>query len=130
MSYLLGIKVPSTSNEYYLSQTKYAFNLLSRDRLTDKKTVNKPLENNAPINTTHGEPLSDPTLYHHLVDNLIYLIVTLPDISHAMHIVSQFMFAPRSTHYAIVLWILRYVKCTIFHRLQFLSQSTDSPCLF
>ncbi|GFS29789.1 leucine-rich repeat protein kinase family protein [Actinidia rufa] len=56
-----------------------------------------------------------------LIDNLIYLTVTCPDIAHAVHLVSQFMSAPRSTHYAA---ILRYVKGTLFHGLHFSSQSS------
>ncbi|GFY96873.1 hypothetical protein Acr_11g0011790 [Actinidia rufa] len=106
----LGIEVSSTSDGYSLSQTKYASDLLSRAGLTDNKTVDTPLENNIRLNTSNGEPLSDLTLYHQLVGSLIYLTVTRPDISHAVHIVSQFMSAPRSTHYAAALRILRYVK--------------------
>jgi hypothetical protein len=41
-----------------------------------------------------------------------------------VHIVSQFMVAPRSLHYAAVLRILRYLKDTLFHGLHFLSQSS------
>ncbi|GFZ03463.1 hypothetical protein Acr_16g0000870 [Actinidia rufa] len=81
-------------------------------------------ENNVRLNTSDGEPLSDPTLYRQLVGSLIYLTVTRLDISHVVHIVSQFMFAPRSTHYAAALRILRYVKGTIFHGLHFSSQSS------
>jgi hypothetical protein len=36
-----------------------------------------------------------------------------------VHLVSQFMTAPRSVHYAAVLRILRYVKGTLFHGLHF-----------
>ncbi|GFY92952.1 hypothetical protein Acr_08g0013480 [Actinidia rufa] len=106
----------------YLSQTKYASDLLSRAGLTDNKTVDTLLENNVRINTSDGEPLSDPTLYRQLVGSLIYLTDTRPDISHAMHIVSQFMSAPRSIHYATALRILRYVKG--FHGLHFSSRSS------
>ena len=76
LSYFLGIEVLSTFDGYYLSQTKYVSDLLSRARLTDNKTVDTPLENNVRFNTTDGEPLSDLTLYRQLVGNLIYLIVT------------------------------------------------------
>ena len=53
-----------------------------------------------------GEPISDATRYRQLVDSLIYLIVTRPDISHAVGMVSKFMGAPRFVHYAAVLRIL------------------------
>uniref|UniRef100_A0A2N9HIN2 Integrase catalytic domain-containing protein n=1 Tax=Fagus sylvatica TaxID=28930 RepID=A0A2N9HIN2_FAGSY len=55
--------------------------------------------------------------------NLVYLAVTRPDISYAVHQVSQFMSAPRSTHYVVVLYILRYLKGTLFHGLHFSAQS-------
>jgi hypothetical protein len=59
-----------------------------------------------------------------LVGSLIYLIVTRLDLAYAVHLVSQFMFAPRFTHYAAVLRILRYIKGTLFHGLHFSAQSS------
>uniref|UniRef100_A0A2N9HB99 Integrase catalytic domain-containing protein n=1 Tax=Fagus sylvatica TaxID=28930 RepID=A0A2N9HB99_FAGSY len=59
-----------------------------------------------------------------LVESLVYLTVTRPDISYAVHIVIQFMVAPRSLHYAVVLRILWYLKGTLFHGLHFSSQSS------
>jgi hypothetical protein len=67
--------------------------------------------------------LPDPTLYRQLVGSLVYLTVTRPNISYAVHQVSQFMSAPRSTHYVAVLRILRYFKGTLFHGLHFSAQS-------
>ena len=59
-----------------------------------------------------------------LVGSLIYLTVTCPDISYAMGMVSKFMDAPRSIHYAAVLRILRYVKGTLYHGLHYSSRSS------
>ena len=56
--------------------------------------------------------------------HLIYLTVTCPDISYAVHVVRQFMAAPRSPHYVVVLRILRYLKGTIFDGLHFSSHSS------
>ncbi|XP_062173640.1 uncharacterized mitochondrial protein AtMg00810-like [Alnus glutinosa] len=105
----------SSSDGYYLSQAKYASDLLSKAGLTDSKTCISPLEHNTRLLAT---------LYRQLVGSLIYLTVTRPDISYTVHLVSQFMSAPRSTHYAVVLRILRYVNGTLFHGLHFSSCSS------
>ena len=57
-----------------------------------------------------------------MVGSLIYLTVTRPDILHAVVMVSKFMDAPRSVHYAAVLRILRYVKGKLYHGLHYSSR--------
>uniref|UniRef100_A0A2N9IRX0 Integrase catalytic domain-containing protein n=1 Tax=Fagus sylvatica TaxID=28930 RepID=A0A2N9IRX0_FAGSY len=100
LSYFLGLEVSSSSDGYYLTQAKYTSDLISRAGITDSKIVDTPIEYNNRLNTHDGEPLPDATLYRQLVGSLVYLTVTRPDISYAVHIVSQFMAAPRSLHYA------------------------------
>lgn len=85
----------------------------------DNKTADKPLEPNAKIHEIDGELLKDATLYRQLVGSLVYLTVTRLDISYSVHVVSQFMSSPRSTHYDAVLYILRYVKGTLFNALHY-----------
>ena len=63
-------------------------------------------------------------MYRQLVGSLIYLIVTRSDIAYVVHIVSQFMDALRTIHFTVVLRILRYIKGTLGHDLQFSSKSS------
>ena len=49
LSYFLGLEVTSSSNGYYLSQAKYAFDLLSKTGITHNKTVSTPFEYNAKL---------------------------------------------------------------------------------
>ncbi|KAJ9555291.1 hypothetical protein OSB04_009905 [Centaurea solstitialis] len=86
---------------------KYTSDLLSGAGITDQKVVSTPLEPNLHLTPNAGPPLKDPMLYRQLVGSLVYLIVTRPDIAYAVHIVSQFMSASCSDHYAAVLRILR-----------------------
>jgi hypothetical protein len=123
LSYFLGLEITSSDDGFYLTQAKYTSDLLSRAGLTDHKIVDTPIELNARLTPSSRELLPDPTLYRQLVGSLVYLTVTRPDISYAVHQVSQFMSAPRSTHYAAVLRILRYLKGTLFHGLHFSAQS-------
>ena len=49
LSYFLRLEVTSSSDGYYLSQAKYAFDLLSKAGITDNKTVSTPFEYNAKL---------------------------------------------------------------------------------
>jgi hypothetical protein len=129
LNYLFGLEVTLGSDGYYLFQAKYASDLLSKAGLTDSKTCTSPLEPNIQLLAIDGEYLLDATLYRQLVGSLIYLTITRLDIPYAVHLVNQFMSAPRSTHYAVVLRILRYVKGTLFHGLHFSSCSLLSSAL-
>jgi hypothetical protein len=85
LNYFLGLEVTSSSAGYYLSQVKYASDLLSKVGLMDSKTCTSSLERNIRLLATDGESLSNATLYRQLVGSLIYLTVTRPDISYAVH---------------------------------------------
>lgn len=112
LKYFLGIEVASTPNGFHLSQHRYTLDLLSRSGLSDDKTAATPMELHLKIRPTDGNPLSDPSRYRHIVGSLVYLAVTRPDISHAVHVLSQFTSAPTSVHYAHLLRVLRYLRGT------------------
>ena len=123
LSYFLGFEITHSTDDLYTTQAKYASDLLSRVGLTDSKTIDIPVELNAHLTLSGGKPLSNPSLYRQLVGSLVYLTVTRPNISYAIHQVSQYLSAPRSTHYAAVLRILRYLKDTLFYDLFYSAQS-------
>ncbi|TYK30390.1 putative mitochondrial protein [Cucumis melo var. makuwa] len=124
LNYFLGLEVSRRSDGYLLSQAKYASDLLARSGITDSNTASTPLDPNVHLTPYDGVPLEEVSLYRQLVGSLIYLTVTRPDIVYAVHIVSQFMAAPRTIHFTAVLRILRYIKGTLGHGLQFSSQSS------
>ena len=97
-------------------------NIFERARLTDNKIVDTPLEINTRYTPFDGPPLSDPSLYRTIVSSLVYLTITRPDITHVVHIVSQFVTVPTTVHWATVLRILRYFWDTHF-------QSLSSCCV-
>jgi hypothetical protein len=68
------------------------------------------MEPNEKLYLEDGEPLKDVGQYQRLVDKLIYLTVTRPDIAFAVSLVSQFMHAPKTIHLEAVDRTLRYLK--------------------
>jgi hypothetical protein len=65
-----------------------------------------------------------------LVGSLIYFKIIRHEIFYVVHLVSQCMGAPRSTHDADVLHILHYVKGNLFHGLYFSSKSSLELCAY
>lgn len=63
LSYFLGLEVSSDDDGYYLSQAKYAFDLLSGANISDSKIVLTPLKPNVKLSSLDGTPLSNPTLH-------------------------------------------------------------------
>ncbi|KAL4020497.1 hypothetical protein IC575_019275 [Cucumis melo] len=130
LSYFLSLEISSLPSGYYLSQAKYASDLINRSGISDSATSSTPLDPNVRLTPFDGVPLEDPTLYRQLVGSLIYLTVTRPDISYAVHIASQFMTAPRTIHFTAVLRILRYIKGTLGHGDPTDQRSTTGYCLY
>ncbi|XP_059628507.1 uncharacterized mitochondrial protein AtMg00810-like [Cornus florida] len=102
---LAGLEILSDSDGYYLSQAKYSSDILTRTGLTDCKTAPTPLETSVKLTPLDGTFFRNATLYRQLVGSL-------------------FLSAPRFTHYAVVLRILRYIKGTMFHGFHFSSHSS------
>jgi hypothetical protein len=124
LRYFLGIEISFTPEGFFLSQEKYIQDL-DRTSLTDHQTAETPIELNVHLMVTDGEPLEDPTRYHHIVASLVYLGVTKLDISYSVHIMSQFVSTPTQIHYSHLFHVMRYLRGTISHRL-FFSRSSSS----
>ena len=63
LSYFLGLEITHSTDGFYITQAKYASNLLSQAGLTDSKTVDTPVELNAHLTPSGRKPLSNPFFY-------------------------------------------------------------------
>uniref|UniRef100_A0A2N9IZ37 Reverse transcriptase Ty1/copia-type domain-containing protein n=1 Tax=Fagus sylvatica TaxID=28930 RepID=A0A2N9IZ37_FAGSY len=118
LSYFLGLEASPTPDGLFLSQLKYARDILTRAQLLDSKPVHTPMVVSQHL-SANGPLFPDPTLYRSLVGALQYLTITRPDIAHAVNSVSQFLHAPTADHFLAVKRILRYVKGTLHFGLTF-----------
>eukprot|EP00253_Pinus_taeda_P021899 PITA_21899 len=112
LHYCLGIEVWQTENHIFLSQSKYAKNLVDRFRMQDCKPTTTPMEPGLKLSAQSSSLPVDETLFRQLVGNLIYLTATRPDISFAVSYISRFMSAPKADHWIAAKRVLRYVRDT------------------
>ena len=62
------------------------------------KPVDTPMDSNIRFSKDDGEDFANAGRYRRLVGKLIYLIVTRPDITCSVGVVSQFMQSPKQQH--------------------------------
>jgi hypothetical protein len=119
LHYFLGLQVSRTATSLFIRQTKYAQDLLKRHNMLDCKAAPSPCCPNTRLSLHDGDPLPDPHGYRSMVGALHYLTFTRPDISFAVHQVCQYMSAPTSTHLAAAKRVLRYIRGTLHHGIEF-----------
>lgn len=68
------------------------------------------MEPNLKLSDKSGDILSDPSVFREIVGKLLYLTHTRPDITYAVHKLSQFMSAPRVDHLKAAQHVLHYLK--------------------
>ncbi|XP_068639307.1 uncharacterized mitochondrial protein AtMg00810-like [Aristolochia californica] len=110
LTYFLGLEVHHLATSIFLNQHKYLQDIITLVGLEDTSSIDTPMEVNVKYKKDEGDLLDDPTIYQRLVGSLIYLTTTCPDISYAIHQVSQFMSSPRHLHIAAVRRIIRYLQ--------------------
>ena len=130
VSYFLGISVCRSNGVMFLSQTKYASELLQRAKTTNCKQVSTPVDTKAKLSAVVGDPVSDPTLYRSLAGALQYLTFTCLDISGAFQQVCLFMHAPRQPHLIALKRILRYIHGTMDLGLHLYASSPTTTIYF
>lgn len=62
-------------------------------------------------------PLEGRSIYQRLVGKLLYLTITRPDTSYVVQSLSQFMHAPKRSHYEASLHVVKYIKSQPGHGL-------------
>lgn len=80
--------------------------------LLGAKRVSIPIEQQHKLALSTSLLMTDPERYRRLVGRLIYLSATHPNLTSSVHILSQFMQAPRVDHWKAALRVVRYLKGT------------------
>lgn len=108
--YFLGIEITRGQMGMFLTQRKYALDIVGEAGLLGCKPVSTPMEQNHKLLSDKGPLYNNPVRFRRIVGCLVYLVITIPDLSYAIHVLSQVIHKPHQVHWDAVVRVLKYLK--------------------
>ena len=90
LNYFLRLQVKERKDGIFISQDKYAKNLVKRFDLDSKKHTSTPMSSSVKLSLDAAGVEVDPTLYRKMIGSLLYLTVSRPDIAFNVGVCAQF----------------------------------------
>ena len=113
LKFFLGLEVKQGETSIFISQEKYAKEILKKYKLENCNPLSTPMEPGAKLSKYNEGKRVDANRYRSLVGSLRYLTYTRPDLSLSVGIISRFMEEPIYLHWKALKQVLRYIQGTV-----------------
>ncbi|GJU99457.1 putative ribonuclease H-like domain-containing protein [Tanacetum coccineum] len=94
----------------FISQDKYATEILKKFSFSDVKTANTPMKTHKPLLKDADGKDVDEHIYRLMIGSLMYLTSSRPDIMFVVCVCARFQVNPKVSHLHAVKRIFRYLK--------------------
>ena len=117
LTYFLSLQVRQTDSGIFISQVKYAKNLLNKFRLGLTKYIRTLIGTHEKIARDEVENGVDQTLYISMIRSLLYLIASCPDLCYSVGVCARYQASPKASQLIAVRKIIKYVSGTTDYNL-------------
>ena len=98
--------------QVFISQSKYAKNLVKKFGLESASFVRTPMSPNVKLTIDLLGKRVDSFLYGSMIGNLLYLTASRPNISYSVGMCARYQANPKESHITTVKHIIKYVETT------------------
>ena len=102
LTFFLGLQVKQKKKGIFVSQEKYARNIVKKFGLDSKKHASTPMSSFTKLNVDSSGVKVSPTLYRSFIGSLLYLTTSRPDIAFSVGICARYQAAPKESHLTAV----------------------------
>ena len=108
LTHFLGLQICQLDSSIFLSQSKYAKNLVKKFELESASSVRTPMSPNVKLIVDLLGKTIDPSLYRSMIGSLPYLTVSRPNISYSVGVCARYQANPKESHMTALKRIIKY----------------------
>jgi hypothetical protein len=117
LKYFLGFQIKQLEDGTLISQTKCIHDLLKKFGMDKAKPIKTPMGANDHLDLDIGGKSVDQKVYCSMIDSLLYLYASRPDIMLIVCMCARFQVTPKECHLRVVKRIMRYLVLIPYLRL-------------
>jgi hypothetical protein len=102
LTFFLDIQVKQMKECIFIHQAKYIKDLMKKFNMVELKPMSTPMSTTTALDLDENGKAVDQREYRSIIDSLLYLTETRPDIQFVVCLCACFQASPRSSHRTIV----------------------------
>ncbi|KAK6142848.1 hypothetical protein DH2020_023196 [Rehmannia glutinosa] len=110
--YFLGLQIKQSKDGFFISQSKYARNLVKKFNLDSASYMKTPMGSSQKLSREYVVESVDNTLYRSMRGSLLYLTTSRPDVMYSVCLCARYQANPKITHLKALKRIIRYIGGT------------------
>ena len=119
MNYFFGLQVKQEKDGIFISQAKYAKNLVKKFGLERSKAARSPMSTCTKFHKDLSGKDVDQTLHRSMMGSPLYLTASRPDIAFVVGVCARFQSRPEESHLLEIKRIIKYMGVTTDFILQY-----------
>ena len=110
LNHFLGLQIRQQESGIFISQSKYAKNLVKKFGLESASPIRTLISPNVKLNVDLLGKNVDSSLYRSMIGSLLYLTASRPDINYSVGMCARYQANPKESHMIALKRIIKYVK--------------------
>ena len=102
LNFFLGLQIHQLDDGIFISQTKYAKDLIKKFGLESAKHAKTPMSTTCKLTKDSSGIDVEHTLYRSMIGSLLYLTASRPDIAFSVGVCARFQASPKESHLSAV----------------------------
>ncbi|MCH90612.1 putative gag-pol polyprotein [Trifolium medium] len=119
LTFFLGLQIKQMEDTTFLSQSKYAKNMVKKFGLESAGHKKTPAPTHLKLTKDDQGVSVDPSMYRSMIGSLLYLTASRPAIAFAVGVCARYQADPKASHLLQVKRILKYVSGTCDYGLMY-----------